>query len=78
MSVFTCILLVMVIAVFVRTPANLLATLTPDHLNVTLLGKRHFLYYILATLLPIDKLIGNLYPVFGFALLLWRPESWAT
>ncbi len=28
-----------------------------------------FLYYILATLLPIDKLIGNLIPVFGFALL---------
>lgn len=69
MSVFTCILLVMVIAVFVRTPANLLATLTPDHLNVTFWASAIFLYYILATLLPIDKLIGNLYPVFGFALL---------
>lgn len=69
MSVFTCILLVMVIAVFVRTPSNLLATLTPDHLNATFWAVCIFLYYILATLLPVDKLIGNLYPVFGFALL---------
>ncbi|MDE6770069.1 MAG: carbon starvation protein A, partial [Muribaculaceae bacterium] len=69
MSVFTCVLLVMVIAVFVRTPANLLATLTPEHLNATFWAVCIFLYYILATLLPVDKLIGNLYPVFGFALL---------
>ena len=69
MSVFTCILLVMVIAVFVRTPANLLASLTPEHLNATFWALCIFLYYILATLLPVDKLIGNLYTVFGFALL---------
>ena len=69
MSIFTCILLVMVIAVFVRTPANLLATLTPEHLNATFWAICIFLYYILATLLPVDKLIGNLYPLFGFALL---------
>lgn len=69
MSIFTCILLVMVIAVFVRTPSNLLATLTPDHLNATFWAVCIFAYYILATLLPVDKLIGNLYPLFGFALL---------
>lgn len=69
MSIFTCVLLVMVIAVFVRTPANLLATLTPEHLNTTFWAGCIFLYYILATLLPVDKLIGNLYPLFGFALL---------
>ena len=69
MSIFTCVLLVMVIAVFVRTPANLLATLTPEHLNATFWAVCIFLYYILATLLPVDKLIGNLYPLFGFALL---------
>lgn len=69
MSVFTCLLLVMVIAVFVRTPSNLLATLTPEHLNATFWAACIFLYYILATLLPVDKLIGNLYPIFGFALL---------
>ena len=27
------------------------------------------LYYVLATLLPIDKLIGKLYPVFGVILI---------
>ena len=69
MSVFTCVLLVMVIAVFVRTPANLLATLTPEHLDATFWAICIFLYYVLATLLPVDKLIGNLYPLFGFALL---------
>ncbi|MDE5773800.1 MAG: carbon starvation protein A [Muribaculaceae bacterium] len=69
MSIFTCILLVMVIAVFVRTPAALLASLTPDHLDGTFWAICIFLYYILATLLPVDKLIGNLYPLFGFALL---------
>ncbi|MDE6301934.1 MAG: carbon starvation protein A [Muribaculaceae bacterium] len=69
MSIFTCVLLVMVIAVFVRTPANLLASLTPEHLDATFWAICIFLYYILATLLPVDKLIGNLYPVFGFALL---------
>lgn len=69
MGVFTCVLLIMVIAVFVRTPANLLATLTPDYLNATFWATCIFLYYILATLLPVDKLIGNLYPLFGFALL---------
>lgn len=69
MTAFTCILLVMVIAVFVRTPANLLATLTPEHLHATFWAMCIFVYYILATLLPVDKLIGNLYPVFGFALL---------
>lgn len=69
MSVFACVLLLMVVAVFVRTPANLLATLTPSTFNVTFWAACIFLYYILATLLPVDKLIGNLYPVFGFALL---------
>ena len=69
MSAFTCVLLVMVIAVFVRTPSNLLATLTPEHLDATFWAICIFIYYILATLLPVDKLIGNLYPIFGFALL---------
>ena len=69
MIVFTLILLVMVIAVFVKTPASLLASMTPAHLNVEFWAIAIFIYYILATLLPIDKLIGNLYPVFGAALL---------
>lgn len=69
MGVFTVFLLIMVVAVFVTTPAGLLASLTPEHLSVTFWTIVIFAYYILATLLPIDKLIGRLYPVFGLALL---------
>lgn len=69
MGFFSVFLLVMVVAVFVTTPAGLLASLTPEHLSVTFWTFAIFAYYILATLLPIDKLIGRLYPVFGLALL---------
>lgn len=66
---FSVLLLVLVTAVFVITPADLLSSITPDWLDVTIWTCVIFAYYILATLLPIDKLIGNLYPVFGFSLL---------
>ncbi|MCM1094086.1 MAG: carbon starvation protein A [Lachnospiraceae bacterium] len=66
---FSLMLMVLVGAVFVLTPAGLIAGMTPDWMNVTFWIAAIFIYYILATLLPIDKLIGNLYPVFGFALL---------
>ena len=69
MGLFTVFLLIMVVAVFVTTPAGLLASLTPDHLSVTFWTVVIFAYYILATLLPIDKLIGRIYPIFGLALL---------
>lgn len=69
MGLFTVFLLVMVVAVFVTTPAGLLAALTPESLSVTFWTIAIFAYYILATLLPIDKLIGRLYPIFGLALL---------
>lgn len=66
---FCVILLILVAAVFVITPANLLASMTPEWLNAPVWVAVIFVYYMLATLLPIDKLIGNLYPLFGFALL---------
>ncbi|WP_300911797.1 carbon starvation CstA family protein, partial [Muribaculum intestinale] len=66
---FSLLLMMLVGAVFVLTPAGLIADMTPDWMNVNFWIGAIFLYYILATLLPIDKLIGNLYPVFGFALL---------
>lgn len=69
MRAFSVILLILVGAVFVLTPADLLAGMTPSWLDRTFWVIIIFGYYILATLLPIDKLIGNLYPVFGFALL---------
>ncbi|MCI9607167.1 MAG: carbon starvation protein A [Muribaculaceae bacterium] len=69
MRAFSVILLVLVGAVFVLTPADILAGMTPDWLDRTVWIAIIFTYYLLATLLPIDKLIGNLYPLFGFALL---------
>lgn len=67
--VFTVVLLMLVAAVFVISPAGVLASMTPDSLNATFWIIVIFAYYMLATLLPIDKLIGNIYPLFGFALL---------
>lgn len=69
MRVFTLLLMILVGAVFVYNPADLLAMLTPESLNRVFWIVVIFAYYMLATLLPIDKLIGKLYPIFGFALL---------
>ncbi len=69
---FTLILMIMVGAVFISGPADILATLTlklSPVFNLTFWAVIIIIYYILATLLPIDKLIGRIYPVFGFALL---------
>lgn len=69
MVIFTVVLMVLVGAVFVDGPAQLLTRLTPEHLDTTFWIVVVFAYYILATLLPIDKIIGRIYPVFGAALL---------
>jgi carbon starvation protein CstA len=66
---FTVILMVLVGAVFIMGPAKILAGLTPAHLTMTFWVIIVFVYYVLATLLPIDKIIGKIYPLFGFALL---------
>lgn len=66
---FTVILMILVGAVFVAGPAGLLAKLTPDYMNATFWIIVVFSYYILATLLPVDKIIGKIYPLFAFALL---------
>ncbi len=69
MRVFSLVLMILVGAVFVSQPADLIAGMTPEALDRTFWVVIIFVYYMLATVLPIDKLIGNLYPVFGFALL---------
>ena len=72
MRVGALVLLVLVGAVFVTTPASLLDNMTPDKGWFFTNGfwlTAIFLYFIFATLLPIDKLIGRIYPLFGFALL---------
>lgn len=69
MALFSLLLMILVGAVFVYNPADLLARLTPQYLDALFWVIVIFIYYMLATLLPIDKLIGKLYPLFGFALL---------
>lgn len=70
MTVFSVVLLVLVGTVFVTSPAALIAMLTPDGLGTTFWVIVILLYYLLATLLPIDKVIGRIYPVFGIILIL--------
>ena len=76
MRVLSIVLLVLVGTVFVTTAAGLLATMTNGVWGMDLAAWRWawiglvFLYCVLATLLPIDTLIGRLYPLFGAALLI--------
>jgi carbon starvation protein CstA len=69
MRIFSVLLLVLCGTVFVTSPAGLLDKLTPDWMNGTFWTVVILIYYLLATLLPIDKLIGKLYPVFGILLI---------
>ena len=70
MRIFSVVLLILCGTVFVTSPATLLANLTPDVFNSTFWTIVILIYYILATLLPIDKVIGKLYPVFGVILII--------
>ena len=80
MSLFTVALLVLVGAVFLSQPAEMIAARIDapalagaafGNFSWLLLGVLGaiLLYYVLATLLPIDRIIGRLYPVFGVVLL---------
>ena len=64
--VFTMLLLLMVGAVFVYSPAMILSGIGG---HVIIWFVVIFIYYIIATLLPIDKIIGKVYPLFAFALI---------
>lgn len=69
MRFFTVILMILVGVVFVAGPADLLAMLTPQNLDSTFWIFVIFAYYILATMFPIDKIIGRIYPAFAVALI---------
>ncbi|MDR3090929.1 MAG: carbon starvation protein A [Clostridiales bacterium] len=70
MRVFSVVLLLMVGTVFAVGPASLLASLTPAFFSETFWLAAILVYYFLATLLPIDKIIGKIYPVFGICLVI--------
>jgi carbon starvation protein CstA len=71
MLVFTVLLLLMVGAVFVYSPALIMGDIAGDgsRSSVMIWIGVIFLYYVVATLLPIDKIIGRIYPFFAVALL---------
>jgi len=70
MLVFSVLLLLLVGAVFVYSPAVILGGMTGGTNTSTLIWVGVVLvYYIIATLVPIDKIIGKIYPLFAFALL---------
>ena len=70
MAFFTIFLMVLVGAVFVKTPAQLIIDNFTPGWSLWIWPVIIFAYYLLATLLPIDKVIGRLYPIFGILLLL--------
>jgi len=70
MRFFTIILLIFVGTVFLMGPAKIIDGMTGSIWNLWIWVGIILLYYILSTLLPIDKLISKLYPVFGIAMLL--------
>lgn len=68
MIVFSVVLLILVGVVFLTGPADLLKTLTGIDRNILIVVI--IIYYIAATVLPIDKVIGKIYPIFGACLLI--------
>ena len=80
--VFTVLLLIMVGTVFVYSPAEILHSIGGDTILWVIII---FCYYIIATMLPIDKIIGKVYPLFAFsllfmagALMVWLFLHWPT
>ena len=70
MRYFTIILLIFVGTVFLMGPAKIIDGMTGNMWNLWVWVGIILVYYILSTLLPIDKMISKLYPVFGIAMLL--------
>lgn len=74
--VFVCILLLLVGAVFIYTPGDILAEgilgtdAAATNWVIWVIYGAIFVYYLIATLFPIDKIIGRIYPLFGGILLL--------
>lgn len=75
-SVLMVFLLILVGAVFASSPANILSAMTRDFFDADMLWVNQygwvliiFAYYVIATLCPVDKIIGKVYPFFAFCLI---------
>ncbi|NKF52425.1 carbon starvation protein A [Shewanella sp. WXL01] len=73
MNVFAIVLLLLVGVVFVSAPAGMLTKLVNDqtsfNIPVIAMVVAIFSYYIIATIVPVDKIIGRFYPLFGALLI---------
>ena len=65
--IFSIVLMVLVGAVFLLSPAQLLDTMVPG-VSAQMWIRIILAYYVIATMLPVDKVIGKVYPIFGVAL----------
>lgn len=70
-NLFSMMLLILVATVFVVTPANLIVSILPKGLAVLpwVIGVI-FIYYLISTVLPIDKALGKVYPIFCLILMI--------
>ena len=68
LRIFSVILLILVTAVFVVSPSTLLAELTSGNVKAWIWMIIILAYYLLSAIVPIDKIIGKAYPVFGVIL----------
>ncbi|AQX54204.1 carbon starvation CstA family protein [Priestia flexa] len=69
-NVFSILLLILVGTVFITSPAALINDLANGTIPLTIIIFAIFVYYILSTILPIDKIIGRIYPIFGAFLII--------
>lgn len=69
-NIFAMLLLILVATVFVTSPANLIQSVLPDGVSLTLIIALIFIYYLISTVLPIDKAMGKVYPWFGGILII--------
>ncbi len=75
-NVFVCILMLLIGAVFIYTPGDLFVTQilkadsSASNPVVWVVYGAIFVYYVIATLFPIDKIIGKIYPIFGMLLII--------
>ena len=73
-NIFLCVLLLLVGAVFIYTPGDIAASgilkmsTDPKTAGIWIVYAVIFVYYLVATVFPIDKIIGRIYPIFGLIL----------
>lgn len=66
-NIISILLMVLVAAAFTAGPAQLISEITPLSFIAALLAI--FGYFVLAALLPVNKIIGRIYPIFGAILI---------